>query len=54
MEIKVKNETEMIQFYRMLIEILISLAKQRGNEKAIDDVAQLYYGASTSITTKDH
>ena len=47
MKITVSTEAELLQFYRMLIEILISLSKTQGNEKAIDDVATIYYSSQT-------
>ena len=49
MKLTVNTEAEMIQFYRLLIEILISLAKVPGNEKAIDDVAMLYFSVNSEI-----
>ncbi|MEI6853113.1 MAG: hypothetical protein WCL06_09730 [Bacteroidota bacterium] len=47
MIITVNNEADRTEFYKLIIEILLGLAKAPGNEKAIEDVEILYRSTST-------
>jgi hypothetical protein len=48
MNITVSNEADRTEFYKLIIEILLGLAKVPGNEKAIEDVEILFRSTSSA------